>query len=806
MSTVDHRTEDHEARHYVGASPLKLRGDAFLTGRVRFVDDIDLTGTVHAAILRSPHAHARIVSIDLERARAHPACLAAIDGDRLAAVAGPIPHRTDPRAVGGQQLDVWPLARGKAVWHGEPVAAVVAASRNDAEALLDLIAVEWEPLAPLVDVEEATAAGAAPIHAGWPDNVLTRIRYTEGDVDAALAAAPHRLGDRIDIQRYSTQPIEPRAYLADWDPRERRLTLHTTAQNPHTNRHTLAQTLRLAESQVRVIAPDIGGGFGFKMHSYPEEAVVCVLSLELGRPVKWVESRADALLIGGREHVHRWEVGFDGSGRLLALRDHFLANVGAIIATPGWGMARLTALTAPGGYKVPASDVQATVVITNKGPWNASRGYGKEATALVLEHIVDRIARHLALDPAEVRRVNFVPAHEFPYRTNSGLRLDSGEYHAALELALAASDYEGARAEQARGRAQGRLPGVGIAFEVTPEAADFPGTMTGGFDTATVKMDPSGRVTVLTGITTPGTGNDTAVAQIVADIVGVRVEEISVVQGDTDTCPFGFGNGNGRSTVMGGGSAQLAARDVAAKVRTVAAVLLETDEADVELRDGTALARASGRSLPLRDVAFAVYTLAFSTAHMVEPPLEATRVYRPGNIDHTPDAKGRIQPYTTFSYAVHVAVVDVDPETGKVELLRHLVVDDCGTLINPVAVRGQMVGAVAMGVGAALLEELTYSAAGRLLNDRFKTYLMPRSTDLPRIELEHQVTPSPFTSLGAKGAGEAGVGGAKAAIHNAVLDALSPLGAVVLRMPLTPPNVLRMIREAREEGEHHDSH
>lgn len=800
MAVTDPLTASPGGR-YVGSSPHKLRGDAFLTGRARFVDDVELAGTVHAAILRSPHAHARIRRIDLARARAHPACLAAIDGEGLAAVAGPIPHRTDPRAVGGQQLDVWPLARGKAVWQGEPVAAVVAATRNDAEALLDLIDVEWEPLRPLVDAEAAVAPGVEPIHAGWPDNVLTRIRYAHGDVDAALAAAPHRLADSFAIQRYSTQPIEPRAYLADWDPRGRRLTLHTTAQNPHTNRHTLAQTLRLEEAQIRLLAPDIGGGFGFKMHSYPEEAVACVLSLQLGRPVKWVESRSDALLVGGREHLHRWEVGFDGEGRLLALRDRFLANVGAIISTPGWGMARLSALTAPGGYRVPASEVEATVVITNKGPWNASRGYGKEATALVLEHIADRVAAHLGLDPAEVRRVNFVPAEEFPYRTNSGLRLDSGRYHEALERALAAAGYDEARQEQALARAAGRLPGVGIAFEVTPEAADFPGTMTGGFDTATVRVDPTGRVTVLTGVTTPGTGNDGAVAQVVAGIVGVRTEEVTVVQGDTDSCPFGFGNGNGRSTVMGCGSAQLAAEDVAAKLRIVAAALLGAREDEIELVDGAArVAAAPGRSVPLQQVAFTVYTQAFALARGVEPPLEATRVYRPGNIDHTPDAEGRIQPYTTFSYAVHVALVDVDRETGKVELLRHLVVDDCGTMVNPVAVRGQMVGAVAMGVGAALLEELTYDTEGRLLVDRFKTYLVPRSTDLPEVEVEHMETPSPFTSLGAKGAGEAGVGGAKAAIQNAVLDALSPLGAVVRRMPLTPPNVLRLIREAASAG------
>jgi aerobic carbon-monoxide dehydrogenase large subunit len=475
--------------------------------------------------------------------------------------------------------------------------------------------------------------------------------------------------------------------------------------------------------------------------------------------------------------------------------------VGALGAPPGWGMAFLTALSFPTGYKIPNQDVQVSIVATNKGPWNASRGYGKEATNLVMERIVDLVAQKLGMDPAEVRRRNFIHKDEFPYKTNAGLNIDSGDYHGALEKALRMMGYDDLRAEQERLRAEGRYLGVGIAFELTPEGGDIPGTLVAGFDTTTVKMDPQGKVTVLTGVTTPGGGNETGIAQIVADEVGVPLEDVTVIQGDTGLCPYGFGNYSGRSMLVGGGSAALAARDIRAKLEQVAAAMLETEPENLEFADGTVSRKDNpDASLPVETVAYSVLTLAFATAAMVEPTLESTRVYKPDNITHIPDEKGRIQPYPSYSNAVHLAVVEVDAETGTVDLKRFGVVHDCGTIINPTFVEGQMQGAVAMGVGAALSEELVYDAEGHLLTDRFKTYLMQRAGDLPSFEMEHQVTPSPFTLLGAKGAGEAGVGGSQAAVANAVNDALAPLGVTLRQMPLKPPNVLRAIREAAEKG------
>lgn len=790
-----------EAAHgrYVGTSARKQHGDRFLRGRTTYVGDIAPPGTVFAAVVRSPHAHARIAAVDLERARAAPGVLAAIDGAGAAAHTDPIPHFIDPAVFGGKTTPVRCLAVGKVVYSGQPVAAVVAGSAADAEAARELIDVEYEPLPIVTDADAAMAPDAPRLYEEWDDNVVLALPFADGDVDAALAAAAHTITDELRIQRYSTQPIEPRGYVASWDAAAESYTFWGACQNPHPLRWVLAHALRVAETQVRVIAPTVGGGFGLKMHGHPEEALVCLLSRLTGRPVKWIEDRAETLIVGGREHVHRFSVGFEDDGRITALRDHFVANVGALGAPPGWGMAFLTGLAFPTGYKIPNTDILATIVATNKGPWNASRGYGKEATNLVMERIVDMVADALELDPVEVRRRNLIGADEFPYKTNAGLNIDSGDYHAALDKAVALIGLDEVRGEQARLREEGRHLGVGFAFELTPEAADIPGTLVGGFDTTTVKMDPSGKVTVLTGVTSPGSGNDTGIAQIVADELGVRLEDITVVQGDTGICPYGFGNYSGRSMVVGGNSSVLAARDIAAKLRQVAAVMLETGDAGgIRLGGGIATSTADpAKAIPLTDVAYAVYTLAWVVAAGIEPPLESTRVYKPDNISHLPDEKGRIQPYPTYSNAVHVAVVEVDTETGKVEVRRFGVVHDCGTMINPTFVEGQMEGAVAMGLGAALMEEQVYDAEGRLHSDRFKAYLMPRASDVPSIETAHQVTPSPYTILGTKGAGEAGVGGAQAAIANAVHDALRPFGAVVRSMPLSAPHVLAAIEENR---------
>jgi aerobic carbon-monoxide dehydrogenase large subunit len=784
-------------RPYTGTSVRKHDGDLFVTGRAEYINDIELRGMVHLAVLRSPHAHARIRSVDLTAARAQPGVLLALDGHAAAEHHAPIPHFADPALFGGNTIDCRCLAVEHVFYAGQPVAAVVAERMQDAEAALEAIVVDYEVLEPVLDATEAVDPRAPVIHANWTSNIVATLPFVDGDVEAALQASPHVLRDEIRTGRCSTQPIEPRGYVADWDPRKRSLTFHGACQNPHPLRWMLAQSLGVPEPTVRIVVPKLGGAFGLKMHGHPEEVLVCIASRLLGRPVKWWEERSETLLIGGREQTHRVEVGFDAEGRLLALRDHFRANVGAIVPALGWAMAAVTALAFPAGYVLPAMEVESQIVTTNKGPWNASRGYGKEATTLVMERIMDGIAGRLGLDPAEVRRRNMIPADAFPYRTNTGLNIDSGDYHGALAKVLDLVGYDELRVEQAaRGNDPVRL-GIGIGFEVTPEAGDTLGSLVGGFDSSTVRMDPSGTVTVLTGVTSPGSGSDTGFTQLVADELGVALDAVEILQGDTAICPYGFGNFSGRSMVVGGGSVVLAARDVRATLVTAAAGLLEIDPDDVEIVGGvvTSAADPAVRST-VAEIAYAVYTQAFALPGRPEPALESTRVYRPDNLSHQVDETGRMQPYPTYSSAVHVSIVEVDTETGVVNIRRHGVVHDCGTMINPRFVEGQMEGAIAMGVGAALMEEQGFDAAGVLTADRFKTYLMPRASDLPMVETVHQVTPSPFTLTGAKGAGEAGVGGALAAVANAVNDALAPLGAVVRDTPLTPPRILRAIGEA----------
>jgi carbon-monoxide dehydrogenase large subunit len=795
-AATDVGVTDAQRVGFVGSRTAKLQGGRFLTGRTEYLADIELPGMAYAAVLRSPHPHALIRRIDGTKARALPGVFAVLTGEDAAALSDPIPPRIEPDRLGAKQTTSRCLAVGKAVYAGQPVAALVAETASAARAALGSIEVEYERLAHVLDADAALAPDAPVINEGWGDNVLLTSSFVEGDVDAGFAAAAYTLEGEVVIQRYSSQPIETRGYVACWDQRNESYVLHATSQNPHQLRWMLARSLRVDEQKIRVIVPALGGGFGLKLCGHPEETLVCVLSRVAQRPVKWIEDRSECLLIGAREQAHRFTVGFESDGTILALRDHFVTNVGAIGPASGWGMSFLTALTFPGGYRIPATDIKATAVTTNKGTWNASRGYGKEATTLVLERIVDLVARQLGADPAEVRRRNFVRKDEFPYKTNSGLNIDSGDYHAALDKVLRLVDYDAVRVEQKRMRGVGRYLGVGIAFELTPEAADIPGALVGGYDTATVRLDPSGNVVVLTGVTSSGSGNDTGIAQIVADEVGIPAEHITVVQGDTAMCPYGFGNSSGRSMVTGGSAAALAARDIREKLELVAAELLDASPPDLRFGEGKIVDERSGRSISVEDVAYTIYTNAFGIASIVDPPLESTRVYKPGNTSHVPDERGRIQPYPTYSNAVHVAIVEVDSETGKVELQRLACTHDCGTMVNPMLVEGQMHGAMAMGVGAALMEDLVYGDDGTLRTDRLKSYLMPRALDLPSLEVEHQVTPSPFTLLGTKGAGEAGVGGAQAAVANAVEDALAPFGVTVTRLPLSAPTVLQLIRRA----------
>lgn len=787
------------AGRYVGSSQRKHDGDAYVRGRVTYTADVALTGTVHLAIVRSPLPHAVITGVDSTEALAAPGVLAVMTGKEAAGLSDPIPHNLDPAGLGGHHGDVRCLAHGKVVYVGQPVVAVVAETVADARAAAGLVQVSYQPLPAVLDVDAALGEGAALLYEEWGTNVMIAGTVGDGDFDEAAAGAAGILTGEIRLQRSTSAPMETRAYVADWDERAQQLTWHGTTQNPHPQRWVLATALRLAEGQIHVIAPPAGGAFGLKMHGHPEEVLVALLARRLRRPVKWVESRSECMLASGKEQVHRFRVAYGDDGGVLALHSGMVADHGAVGAGPGWGMAFVGSLAFPSGYGVPMCRVDYKVAVTNKAPWWGARPFGKDATALVMERIMDLVAEATGVDPLAVRRRNWVQPDEFPHTTPTGLVVDSGDFPGLLAKVLERLDYDALRREQTELRRQGRYLGIGVGFELLPEGADIPGALVGGFDQSTVRVDPSGHVTVLTGVTSPGGGNDTSIAQIVADRLGVVLEHVSVVQGDTASCPYGFGNLSSRGLLAGGGAAALAADDVAAKLRTVAAAMLHADPEQIVLDHGMAsVSDEPGKAVPIHAVAHGSYSLGYILALGIEPMLESTRTYKPPNIRHLPDAGGHITPFASYSSALHVSVVEVDAETGMVDVRRHVAIHDCGTMVNPRFVEGQFQGGIVMGLGAALSEELVLDDGGELVSESFKTYLLPRAEDVPPLELGHQVTPSPFTPMGIKGAGESGFAGTVAAVANAVNDALRPLGARVDAMPLTAPRILSAVRAARD--------
>lgn len=791
---------DPTAAPYVGGKVANQSGAAVSSGQAKYTADFEFHGQLHAHIVRSPHAAADILGVDTSDALKVAGVVMAMDGREAAEHLDPIPHYIDAAVFGGRTTDVRCLALDAVRHYGQPVAVVVAADKRTAQYAASRVRVSYKRREAVVDAHDALKPDAPRVIPDWDANLIMQVPFIGGDAEQAFKDADKIVRTRINIHRQSTQPIETRVYNAVWDGQEQRITLYATAQNPHPLRYVLAKTLRMPENRVRIVAPTTGGAFGLKMHGHPEEALMCLLARLTGRPVKWVESREECLLVGGREQSHEVELALRKDGRILGLRDRFVANTGAPTACPGWGMAFLTGLTMPGPYDIANVDVLMSAAVTNKPPWNASRGYGKEATALALELSLDRAARELDMDPAELRCQNFVQPEDFPKKTPTGLILDSGDYGTTVRKTLEVIDYEGWRAKQAELRDAGRYLGIGIAYELTPEGGSLPGTMVAGYDSSTVQADPSGTITVITGVTNPGTGNPTGIAQIVADELGVPIDTIRVVQGDTETCPYGFGNYSGRSTIVGGGAAALAAQEIKEKVIKVAAGLMETTEDSIQIAGGLVTSSENPDArLSFADVCYAAYTRAYDVAACIEPPLQATRTFRPGLISHAPDEEGKINPYPSYSNAAYATVCEVDIETGKVTLLRFAVTHDCGKVINPILVEGQACGAIAFGVGGMLGEQILHDAEGHQLTNDFINYTMPRAADVPAIDVAHHDSPNPVTYMGMKGAGEAGVGGSAAAVVNAVNDALAPFGVEITDLPVSAPRVWAAIRAARAQ-------
>ncbi|MFO7274358.1 MAG: aerobic carbon-monoxide dehydrogenase large subunit [Bacillota bacterium] len=773
------------ATRYFGQPVQRNEDPRLLTGRGTYVDDIHLPGMLHAAVLRSPHAHARILRIDTRRARELPGVHAVWTNEDLGPLGGPLPLLIPHPTLRAKTQ--YALAPGVVRHAGEPVAFVVADNRYIAEDALDLIEVEYEPLPAVVDLEEAIKPGAPVIYPDLGDNIAAHYIQKVGDFDGAIRTARHVIRERFVMDRGAAAPMETRGIVAAFDRRDQTLTIWDSTQAPIPLRNGLAQMFGLPQAKVRVIAPDVGGGFGPKvMMFYPEEVLVTLAAIRLGRPVKWIEDRRENFFATNQERlqIHDVEVGFDDDGRIVALKTVFLHDNGAYAAY-GLIIPIVAECTLPGPYKIPNYWAEFKAVYTNKTQTSPYRGAGRPHGVFVMERVIKRIAEHLGLDANEVRRRNFIQPDEFPYdvgliyQDNAPLIYDSGNYPAVLDKCLELIEYDKWPERKRQYQAEGRYVGLGVAFYVE-------GTGIGPYEGARVTVEPSGKVFVATGVGTQGQSHYTTFAQIVAEELGVDPADVTVVTGDTGMFGWGTGTFASRGAVVAGNACYNAAIKVKQKALQVAAGLLEARPEDLELADGMVRVKgAPQRAIPLGEVARAANPLRGTIPPDWDGPgLEATGYYAP--------------PRGTFAAGCHAAIVEVDPETGQVKFLRYVVVHDCGRVINPVVLDGQIHGGVAQGIGGCFYERLCYDEHGQLLNASFMDYLLPTAGEIPPIETAHIETPSPLNPLGVKGAGEAGVIPVAALFADAIEDALSPFGIRVDEVPIDPDWLVSRIREARQ--------
>jgi aerobic carbon-monoxide dehydrogenase large subunit len=781
-------------------TPVRRREDyRFLTGQGTYTDDIDRPHQLHAYILRSPHAHARIAAIDTAAAAQAPGVAAVYTGkDMTAAGVGGLPCGWQVHSKDGSPMAEPPhppLAVDHVRHVGDPVAAVIAESLEQAREAADLLEVDYVEEPSVVDPAEALKPGAPRVFADVPGNLC--YDWSLGDraaVDAAIAKAARVVKLDLVNNRLVPNAMEPRAAIGEFDRATGDYTLYTTSQNPHVIRLLMgAFVLHIPEAKLRVVAPDVGGGFGSKIYHYAEEAIVTWAAGKLRRPVKWTAERSESFMSDahGRDHVTHVELALDADAKFLALKVSTIANMGAYLSTfapciPTYLYGTLLA----GTYTTPAIYVETKAVFTHTVPVDAYRGAGRPEATFLLERIVDLAADELGIDPAELRRRNFIPKDAYPYQTPVALQYDSGDYGATLELALKAADYAGFEARRREAMARGKLRGIGIATYIeacgiAPSAVvGSLGARAGLYESAAVRVHPTGSVSVLTGSHSHGQGHETTFSQLVADRLGIPIESIEIVHGDTDKIPYGMGTYGSRSLAVGGSAIVQAMDKVVAKGRKIAAHLLEAAEADVEFADGKFSVAGTDRSKSFGEVALTAY-VPHNYPEDLEPGLDETAFYDPKNF--------------TYPSGAHIAEIEIDPETGHLTVLNFTASDDFGRIVNPMIVAGQVHGGLAQGIGQALLEGCVYDKeTGQLLTGSYNDYAMPRAADLPNFALSTNVTLCTHNPLGVKGCGEAGAIGAPAAITNAVVDALKPLGVRHLDMPATPERLWRAIQEHRQ--------
>jgi carbon-monoxide dehydrogenase large subunit len=779
---------------YVGQAIRRKEDPPLITGQGRYVDDIALTGMLHAVIVRSPEAHARITSVDASAALEREGVRAVITGEDLDIAAG-MPMAWVPPGVEVKTPENWPLARGKVVYVGQAVAVVVGDDRYAVADAAEDVIVEYEPLPVVVDPERALEEGSALVHEDIGTNKTHEWSLGGGDVEAALSDADVVVERRIVNHRTAGTPIEPRAAIGEW--RGGYATLYSTTQIPHIARLQLAGILSIPEDRLRIVAPDVGGGFGTKLNVYGEEALMIYLARQLGRPVKWTETRSEhmASTTHGRDQIQYARLGAKSDGTLTGLHVRIVADLGAVFQLLTPFIPSFTAFVMSGCYKIPAVQTDVTGVFTNKFATDAVRGAGRPEATHCLEVMMDQLAAELDMDRLELRRKNFIPKENFPADVAVGITYDSGDYHGSLDKLLENLDLDAFRREQAELRERGVHRGIGFStyMEIcglAPSRAVGPsgvGLQAGFWESAFVRVHPSGSATLFSGTSPHGQGLDTGFAQIVADKLGITPDQVDVIHGDTGTGPMGMGTYGSRSLAVGGEAAVRAANKVVDKAKKIAAHLLEAAPEDMEVADGKYQVKGSpDKGLALSDISLAAY-VPENIPDGMEPGLEETSFYDPENF--------------VFPFGAHAAIVDVDTETGKVELVRYVCVDDCGPAINPALIDGQVHGGIAHGVAQALYEQIVYDEEGQLATGTFVDYALPTAAELPMFETDRTETPSPVNELGVKGVGEAGTIASSPTIVNAVVDALRPLGVTYMDMPLTPMRVWQAITAAQDGGD-----
>ncbi|MCY4528670.1 MAG: molybdopterin-dependent oxidoreductase [Chloroflexi bacterium] len=777
-------------------SGIRRREDPrLITGRASYTDDIRLPGTVHAAILRSPYAHANITSIDTSAAACQPGVIAVYTGADIEGHLNPIPcawHIPDSNLI---MPDHPAIAKDKVRYVGDAVAVVVAENRYQAEDALEHIDVDYEPLDATINPKASTMDGAPQVHDDVPNNIAFKWTVAGGEIDEAFEKADVVVKDTITLQRLIPNAMEPRSAVAQYVAATGNLTLWATTQNPHIARFLSSVVTGVGEHKVRVIAPEVGGGFGSKIPYYADEAITSFCAMQLGVPVKWTETRSEnyQATIHGRDHVEELEMAATNDGEILGLRTTVYAGLGGYLSTAAPGVPTiLHGLMYSGAYHIPAVHGDIYGVFTNATPVDAYRGAGRPEATTLVERLVDLVAAETGIDPVEVRRRNLIEAFEENQDVSTGIVYDSGDYEAALDKAVDHIGYADLREKQAAMRAEGKHIGIGVCSYVEicglgpSQVAGAVGFQGGLWESAIVRFHPTGKVHVMIGSSPHGQGEETTFAQILAGELGVPVDDVDVIHGDTDNTPMGWGTYGSRTTAVSGAAIALASRKIKDKATTLAAHLLEADAADIEYDDGKFFVKGSpDEHKTIQDIAL-MANVAWDMPEGMDPGLEASAFYDPPNF--------------TYPFGTHIAVVELDTTTGQIELKKYVAVDDCGVQINPMIVEGQVHGGVVQGTGPVLWEGAVYDDDGQLLTGSLLDYAMPRADNFPDIEVLSNTTASPHHPLGVKGIGEAGTIASTAAVYNAAMDVLRPLGVNSVDMPLTPTKVWQAINQAQNGG------